>query len=187
MQKMNLLANIDNSVDENVIGRIGGNIPDYFTDKLSEIEGLKFYTTFQHPEKPTYISIFVPEEYDTLVDHNIYPDCSVKVFVHPNTDESNNENYTINYIKKSKIIGYKQSGVDEFGFITKTEKPNLIQDEEYYYERLEQDGYEFLLQVDEDFYPDDLIDGDYIFGYGALYLYENKNDESIVAGFWQYS
>ena len=43
------------------------------------------------------------------------------------------------------------------------------------------------MQIDEDYYPDDLIDGNYIFGYGALYLYKNIDNNKIIAGFWQFS
>ncbi|MGY5958888.1 DUF1963 domain-containing protein [Kosakonia sp. BK9b] len=188
MKKVNILAHIDNSQSECIIGRIGGNIPQYFTDKLSEIEGLKFYINFQHPENSQlFISIFVPQEYDVLLENNIYPACAVKVFVHPYTGESTNKNYTIERINQSYIIGFNERETDDFGFITKSEHPKLIQDEECYYKNLKHDDYQFFVQIDEDFYPPDVIDGDYIFGYGALYLYKNKTDESIVAGFWQYS
>ncbi|MDV5356564.1 hypothetical protein QM201_16965 [Enterobacter asburiae] len=187
MQNINLLANIDNTVKDNIIGRIGGNIPENFNEKLTEIEGLNFYATFQHPEKMDYISIFVPKSYDELLEKNMYPDCGIKVFVHPCADESNNEDYTIDYIKKTNISGYKESGGNDYGFITKASQAKLIQDEDYYYLNLKRDGFVFLLQLDEDFYPEDLLDGDYIFGYGALYLYQSTNDDSVIAGFWQSS
>ena len=43
------------------------------------------------------------------------------------------------------------------------------------------------MQIDEDYYPEDILNGNYIFGYGALYLYKNFALNDIIAGFWQYS
>ena len=184
---MNLVAYIDVESNKNIIGRIGGNIPEYFMDKSEDVGGNKFYLTFQHPDAAEkYISVFVAESYDDMLDNNIYPHCAVKVFLHPFSAESNITAYTIDSIKKSNIVGYDQTDEDGFNFITKTNNPRFIQDEDYYYEELEKDGYEFFIQIDEDFYPDDLIGGDYIFGYGALYLYKNDNGD-VLAGFWQYS
>lgn len=185
---MNIIAKIEAILSHEVIGRIGGNIPDYFMDKLDNIREFNFYASFQHPEnKDKYITILVPKSYNDMIDNNIYPDCSVKVFVHTLSSESNNKGYTIEHIKKTTITGYTKVSQDEFNFITKSESPTLIQDEEYYYENLKKDGYEFFMQLDEDYYPDNIIDGNYIFGYGALYLYRNLITGEIIAGFWQYS
>lgn len=45
------------------------------------------------------------------------------------------------------------------------------------------------MSIDEDYYPDNLLNGNYPFGYGALYIYykDNKDNIDVVAGFWQYS
>ncbi|WP_034918020.1 hypothetical protein [Erwinia sp. 9145] len=187
MQKIKLLAAIDNLNNGKIIGRIGGNIPDIFQDKLEHIKLMKFYLTFQSPDNPLiFVTVFVPEDYEEMINNNIYPNCSVKVFLHEPSIESNNADYTIGHINKSNIVGYNEAGDDSFDFITKASAPSLIQDESYYYENLEKDDYNFWIQIDEDFYPNDLINGNYIFGYGALYLYKNM-DEQVVAGFWQHS
>ncbi|KAE8275034.1 hypothetical protein [Enterobacter sp. C6] len=188
MIKYNLISKINIFSDSNVIGRIGGNIPEFFLDKLDEVQGYQFYLTFQNPDiGHEYITILTSEGYDDMIDNNIYPNCSVKVFTHTFSDESNNEEFTIKYINKAVIVGYDKVEGEEFDFITKTEEARLIQSEDYYFDALQKDGYKFFMQVDEDYYPDTLLDGDYIFGYGALYLYKNISSGKIIAGFWQCS
>ena len=74
-----------------------------------------------------------------------------------------------------------------FDFFTKSRFPQLIQEESYDTEKLEKEGYEFFVQIDEDYYTEDLINENYIFGYGALYLYRHSENGTVIAGFWQYS
>lgn len=188
MLKPNLIAKISTLPDDNVIGRIGGNIPAFFLDKLDDIQGHKFYLTVQNPDDGhEYITILIPEGYDDMIDKNIYPNCSVKVFTHTFSDESNNDAFTIKHINKAVIVGYDKVESEEFDFITKTEEARLIQSEDYYFDALQKDGCSFFMQIDEGYYPDELLDGNYIFGYGALYLCKNISSGDIIAGFWQCS
>jgi len=53
-----------------------------------------------------------------------------------------------------------------------------------YYEELEKDGYSFFLQIDEEGYRKNM---EYVFMYGALFLYKHNVTGNIIAGFWQYS
>jgi hypothetical protein len=129
----------------------------------------------------------VPESYDTMIDNNIYPNCSMKVFEHSFSEESNNDSYTLEGLRKSSIVGFEQVEDDEFGFITCAKRPQLIQDEDYYFEKLKEEGFDFLLQIDEDYYPDGVITGNYILGYGAMYLYKHRITNDIIVGFWQYT
>ena len=103
------------------------------------------------------------------------------------SDESNNDAFTIKDINKAVIVGYDKVEGEEFDFITKTEEARLIQSEDYYFDALKKDGYTFFMQIDEDYYPDELLDGNYILGYGALYLYKNISSGDIITGFWQCS
>ena len=183
---MYLVAKISQVKGENIVGRIGGNIPQYFIDKEDDIRGYNFYVSFQNPQKPEeYITVLVPQSYDVMIDCNIYPNCSIKVFTHPFSEESDNVEYTIKHIRKSNIVGYENSNKPQY--LTFSEYPILIQEEDFYIKDLNNDNYIFFKQIDEDYYPDDLIDGNYIFGYGALYLYKNIDNNKIIAGFWQYS
>ena len=184
---MNLIATIREKERNKTVGRIGGNIPCLFLDRESEIEGYQFYMVFQNPDNPKeYFSIFVPDDYGIMIDNNRYPDCSVKVFSHPFSKESDNTNYTLRSINKTFLVGYSEAD-DRFDFLTKSKHPQLIQDESYDMEQLEKDGYEFFVQIDEDYYTEDLINENYIFGYGALYLYRHSENGTVIAGFWQYS
>ena len=66
----------------------------------------------------------------------------------------------------------------------------MIQEEECFYKRLEEDHYDFFCSINEDGYLENTIHGNDPFCYGTLYLYaqfsENKM-KNIVAGFWQNS
>ena len=185
---MNKVAKICLDSSSTEIGRIGGNIPTCFLEKKENIEGFKFYMTIQNPDNSDeYISIFVPDSYDTMVDENIYPNCSIKVFTHSFSVESSNNFYTLKELHKSSLMGYKEVENEEFDFVTKTQHPQLIQYEDYYLKKLDEDGFTFYLQIDEDYYPENLLSGNYILGYGALYLYKHKITGNIIVGFWQYS
>ncbi|VTY04937.1 Uncharacterised protein [Prevotella melaninogenica] len=185
---MNKVAKISLDSSSTEIGRIGGNIPTCFLEKKENIEGFKFYMTIQNPDNSDeYLSIFVPDSYDTMVDENIYPNCSIKVFTHSFSDESRNSFYTLEGLRKSSIMGYKEVENGVFDFVTKTQHPQLIQDEDYYFKKLEEDGFTFYLQIDEDYYPENLLSGNYILGYGAIFLYKHNKTGNIIAGFWQYS
>ncbi|ENV32712.1 hypothetical protein L289_3579 [Acinetobacter gerneri DSM 14967 = CIP 107464 = MTCC 9824] len=82
-------------------------------------------------------------------------------------------------------MGYDEVDDENFDFITLSDNPMLIQEEKYYYSELEKDGYKFFMQIDEFYYPENIVKDRFIFSGGALYLYR-KNDE-IIAGFWQFS
>ena len=117
---MNKVANISLDSSFAGIGRIGGNIPVCFLEKMENIEGFKFYLTIQNPDNTDeYISIFIPDSYDTMVDNNIYPNCSLKVFTHSFSDESNNSFYTLEGLHKSSLTVYKEVENGIFGFVTK--------------------------------------------------------------------
>ena len=75
---MYLVAKISQAKGENIVGRIGGNIPQYFIDKEDDIRGYNFYVSFQNPQKPEeYITVLVPQSYDIMIDCNIYTNCSL--------------------------------------------------------------------------------------------------------------
>jgi len=185
---MNQIANISLKAEGKIIGRIGGNLPDVFLARKEEIEGYRFYMTFQNPDEPqTFLSIFIPDDYEVMLDNSIYPNCSIKVFSHAFSKESDDSTYTLTGMNKAYIGGYGQVDASTFDFITKASTPKLIQEEAYYSDTLEKDGYRFFLQIDEDYYPEALLNGGYVFGYGALYLYRHEDSGEVIVGFWQYS
>lgn len=66
---MNLTAEINQDTKENIIGRIGGNIPKYFLNKVNEIGNYNFYLSFQNPQdKEKYISVFIPKNYNEMIE-----------------------------------------------------------------------------------------------------------------------
>ena len=70
--------------------------------------------------------------------------------------------------------------------------PRLIQNENYYFTKLEEESFSFFLQIDEDGYPETLLRDDYSypFSFGSLYIFVKigANDiQNPVVGFWQFS
>ena len=183
---MNFVARISKNESGNIVGRIGGNIPNELIIKTNELNGYLYYLTIESKDdEAKLISIFIYSDYDKRIEHRIYPEILVKVFLHNHDDESEIKDYTITELSKANLIGYDEVDDENFDFITLSDNPMLIQEEKYYYSELEKDGYKFFMQVDEFYYPENIVKDRFIFSGGALYLYR-KNDE-IIAGFWQFS
>lgn len=182
-------------------GWMGGNAPQYFDDKLEMINGNGidhyFYLCLMHPfENEHMISIFIPKKYDEYLDNNIYPNCSIQVFKHPVSEESTHNYFTNFGLKRHSIVLDKiikdSESFDQPFLIKLGGTPRLIQDEDYYFTELKKHNFDFLLQIDEDGYPDSFLDDiDYPFSFGALYVFAHLSDPSSklnpIAGFWQYS
>jgi len=123
-------------------GWLGGNIPEYFVDHIDSLncknEDYYFYLTLTHPfDAKKMFSIFVPRDYEVLLDKNIYPNCSVLLFEHTYSKESSNTNFTNFNIKKHNISGgqmlLNQEADNDFYLIKFGGIPDLIQKESFYY------------------------------------------------------
>jgi hypothetical protein len=168
--------------------RIGGNIPAILDSVNNDLSRYYFYATIKNPlNGMQYLTILTPKDHDFMTDHAIYPDCSVEVVMHAESEESQNTSHQNKAINKSTISELIESHAKDFEFITVRATPSLIQDEEFYFKKLTEDGYEFFLQIDENYYPENLLNGSYAFNYGCLYIYKHKTSGKIIAGFWQYS
>ncbi|WP_405154574.1 hypothetical protein [Paenibacillus sp. FSL K6-0108] len=182
-------------------GWIGGNAPDFFDDQDDLIhEGNQkyvFYLTLVHPFKPeSMISIFIPEDYEEYLVNNMYPNCSIKVIEHPISTESTKEMFTnpglIKHIISDGALSNDKKSIDQSFLIKVGGNPRLIQNEDYYFTKLREESFSFLFQVDEDGYPETLVQHDYNypFGFGSLYIFAIIGATEIqhpVAGFWQFS
>lgn len=166
----------------NLKGRIGGNNP----NGIESTDDYEFYATIVNPiDENQMISIFILKDYDRLIDNNIYPNIDVKVIQHSYREESNDDKFKSINLDKCSISEYYES--DNNAFINIGGKPILIQDEGYYTKPLKDDGYKFLLQINEDYYSDELVIEDYPFNFGAIYLYIHQKTKEIIAGYWQFS
>ena len=80
--------------------------------------------------------------------------------------------------------------IDGAWFVKVGSGRRLIQEEDYYVRALIRDGCEFLLQVDENGFPEGFVLGDYPFGYGALCVYGKRGIGGevveVAAGFTQF-
>ena len=180
-----------------ISGWIGGNPPEYFDNHLisKENNNYSFYLSLLNPfDEERMISIFIPD-YDSYLEHAIYPDCSIKVFEHPTTQESELSNLKSSFmIDKKYIVESRICNTNEAINIPYLIKfggtPDFIQQKEYYYKNLDKDAFKFLFQIDEGGYPDGLIKGNYPFSFGGVYIYANITQNSFsnpIAGFWQYT
>lgn len=189
------------SADKPCEGWIGGNAPEFFDNPANFIhekdQAYLFYLSLVHPfQTERMISIFVPEDYDAYLEHNKYPNCPIKVLEHPVSTESLKDTYTNTALQKHHIsvgeLCHDEDSMERSFLIKVGGAPRLIQNEEYYFAKLKEEDFSFFFQVDEDGYPDSLLqeNGSYPFGYGALYIFAHIGTAEIkhlVAGFWQFS
>lgn len=169
--------------DNNVKGRIGGNPPQLVEKQIPD--EYMFYATLVHPEKENMmLSILIHNNFETLIENNIYPSIAVKIIEHEYSEMGNAPDKAITDLSINSIGDYKEIQDSEFQFIKVGGVPRFIQYRDYYYEELERNGYSFFLQIDEEGYCQDM---EYVFMYGALYLYRHNVTGEVIAGFWQYS
>lgn len=168
--------------DKNVKGRIGGNPPKCIEEQIPC--DYNFYATLVHPEKENMmLSILIHNDFKILLDNNIYPSIAVKVVEHEYSEPGKSTDNAIFELGLNSISEYNNQE-EPYLFIKVGGIPRFIQNKKFYYEKLEEDGYRFYLQIEEEGYSDDL---DYVFMYGALYLYKHSVTGEIIAGFWQCS
>ena len=169
--------------NESIKGRIGGNPPINIETEIPK--GYAFYATIVHPEKEDkMLSILISNDFEILIENNIYPSIAVKVIEHKYSEMGGDINKAITSLSVNSITDYKEIQDDDFQFIKVGGEPRFIQYKDYYYEELEKDGYSFFLQIDEEGYRENM---EYVFMYGALYLYRQNITGEIIAGFWQCS
>lgn len=169
--------------NESIKGRIGGNPPINIETEIPE--GYAFYATLVHPEKEDQmLSILISNDFKILIENSIYPSIAVKVIEHKYSEMGSDINKAITSLSVNSITDYKEIQDDDFQFIKVGGEPRFIQYKDYYYEELEKDGYSFFLQIDEEGYRKNM---EYVFMYGALYLYKQNITGEIIAGFWQFS
>lgn len=172
--------------DEKLRGRMGGNAPQSIESFIPE--GYVFYATLVHPEKEDrMLSILIHQDFDILIDNNIYPNIEVKVIEHHYSDMSTNEKFSIKDLGLASITIYNENikTKEDALFIQCYGEPRLIQNKNRYYNQLEKDGYAFFIQISEEGYNFDFMD--VVFNFGGLYLYKHTITGEVIAGYWQYS
>ncbi len=164
--------------------RVGGNPPNIeFLDDNFLSEYFYFLTISGNDvniSNGNDLSIFIGNDFAVYNEKTNYPEIKIKCFIHSPAEISKKylgKNDTIksaNLIKKSPITAGDSYLVKWGG------DPDLIQKEPSYSETLIIDGYRFLFQVDDNGFPDGFLSEDYLFGYGALYIYGKINDDGAV-------
>ncbi len=182
-------------------GWVGGTAPAWFdhvnmpdgtaTDHIDVARFGFFFTVAVTTDMA--VSVFLPKtvsgevDFDALIEHRSYPDCSIAVVRHPLTTETAVTDFALRTgdghpLFQQTWLSGEDNGEPPFLIFAPT--PELIQDESEYFEQLEADSYVFFATADEDGYLDDTF-SEYPLGYGALYLYAKDNE--VIAGFWQSS
>jgi len=171
------------SYDHTLRARIGGNPPTLIEDKIPD--DYRFYATLHHPDKEgLMLSILLHNDFDTLLENNIYPNISVKILEHAHGPIGTKNHKSFPNLKMCSISDYTIENESDFLFLKVGGEPRLIQPKSYFYKQLAEHNYSFFLQVEEEGYCEGL---DYVFMYGALYLYKHNITNEVIAGFWQYS
>lgn len=169
--------------DNTLKARIGGEPPVIIENEIPK--EYNFYAVLNHPDKMgMMISVLINNEFDVLLENNIYPNISVRVLEHEYSEIGTRKDKCIEELGIYSISEYSTNNESEFLFIKAGGEPRLIQPKKYFFEKLLEDNYSFLLQIEEEGYFDGM---DYVFMYGALYLYRHNTTNEIIAGFWQTS
>ena len=71
-----------------------------------------------------------------MLDNNIYPNCAIKVFTHPKSEESEITSFTNMDLNRIYFEPYRKANSDDLsGLVTVGGELQLIQEEEYYYKK----------------------------------------------------
>ena len=81
---------------------------------------MMFYGCFEHPLKTNFVlSIFLPKNHDIMLDNNIYPNCAIKVFTHPKSEESKITSFTNMDLNRTYFEPYRNANSDDLsGLVT---------------------------------------------------------------------
>jgi hypothetical protein len=211
VEKTHSIKLIIDNTDSNNGSRIGGFGPKFFDNSSIEKYELKNYLYYftvgndilDNIKNGNEISTFYPKDFLEYNRNYKYPDFPIKCIIHEPSERGNNEIVYNKEIKQNKIISKglaedkeEVEDVDNMGGKIFQRKygikvggnPALLQNEEYYYENLLKDNYQFILQMDESEYLRDQINGNEPFNHGIVYFYgkiKDKNIEEIIGGYWQ--
>lgn len=102
--------------DKNVKGRIGGNPPKCIEEQIPC--DYKFYATLVHPEKEDkMLSILIHDNFEILIENNIYPSIAVKVIEHEYSSMSNDTSKSIADLGLNSIDNYTKEQSTDTQFI----------------------------------------------------------------------
>ena len=138
--------------DKNVKGRIGGNPPKCIEEQIPC--DYKFYATLVHPEKEDkMLSILIHDNFEILIENNIFPSIAVKVIEHEYSDIGTRSEKSIKELSVNSISNYYYPQDSDFQFIKVGGEPRFIQWKDYYYEELEKEdiSYSFIKTIEKEF------------------------------------
>lgn len=179
--------------------RVGGNAPAHFLAQEHQafLQGHRFLMTladeFSGFNGGLDLSIFLRKGFAAYEDDTRYPNIGIVCVSHPPCGPARDPIGRIDEIGEGRLVLMPQAADQQQVpyFVKVGGDPDWIQDEPAFERELLKDGYAFILQVDENGYPDGFLLGDYLFSYGALFVYGSwtrpGHFDRIVAGFTQFS
>jgi len=121
-----------------------------------------------------------------LLSENYKRDTITYINEHNFSYEGDKYNLSLPQIGKTSSISDYSRNKQKFNLVQVGGRPDFIDDDPVYYEKLLADDYSFYLSIDEEGYDVPSMKM-VIFSYGAVYLYKHNKTGEIIAGFWQYT
>lgn len=111
--------------DGNLKARIGGNPPAVIESIIPD--NYNFYAVLNHPDKNgMMLSILINDNFDLLLENNIYPEIGVKVLEHEYSEIGTKADKSIQNLEMSSISDYSLENKSDFLFIKVGGEPRLI-------------------------------------------------------------
>lgn len=168
--------------EANGASRVGGNPPEIFPHGEDYLNKYNYFLTISSEHMPAlggkHLSIFLRRDFSNVDEDTAYPNIGVDCILHDPSELSTNNHGRLDSLAEGGLVFHRERR-DTY-FIKVGGLPDFIQNEPYYEKRITEDGYSFLLQVDENGYPDDFIKDDYPFGYGGLYVYAKFSSDGKI-------
>lgn len=191
--------------------RIGGYAPSFFDEKMIrdlKLDDYLYYFTIDSSLLPIKdklsVSVFYPKEFKLYNLDNKYPTFPIKCIFHTPCIIGNNKSSVFNEfieprsINSLGLVNDMQEMEDdddenniEFEPIYGSKiggNPSLLQNETSCLTKLSEDGYVFIMQLDESSYMKEQVHGNEPFNHGIVYFYgkfESNILVELIGGFWQ--
>jgi hypothetical protein len=173
--------------------RVGGGMPTHLITDARAHQGQRFLLTLSHVDFPelgeSNLSVLLDSDVASFNEVTVYPDIGVACIFHPPcAEDDTGQPGRMAALSRGHLISQTTHG--DGWFVKFGGAPELIQEEDHHQRAVLDAGFEFLLQIDENGYPDGFLSGNYPFGYGALYIYAKFDGTGrivdAVAGFTQF-
>ena len=173
--------------------RVGGNAPAIMRERTGYLETHRYLLTISGEDFDFLggndLSVFLKNDFVPYGDETSYPNVGIDCVIHSPSAASVDSLGRLKIIGEGRLMRMSDPQTHDGYFLKVGGTPELVQNEPSYERALLEDGYSFVFQVDENGFPDVFLNGNYPFGYGALYVYGKFRDgrlSEVVPGFTQF-